>query len=66
MCPETLSLAKAELCGATVATHGGLRQRESAMIQVLWEMSANKFEATIFNKTLKIYTDSPGGGKKTQ
>lgn len=44
-------------------THGGLRQRESAMIQ---EMSANKFEATIFNKTLKIYTDSPGGGEKTQ
>lgn len=64
--PETLSLGKAELCGATVAcskTHGGLRQTESAMIQ---EMSANKFEATIFNKTLKIYTDSPGGGEKTQ
>ena len=36
------------------------------MIQVLWEMRANKFEATIFNKTLKINTDSPGGGKKTQ
>lgn len=66
MCPETFSLAKAELCGATEAADGGLRQRESAMIQVLWEMSANKFEATIFNKTLKIYTDSPGGGEKIQ
>lgn len=56
--PETISLGKSRdfwSSGGHFKTLGDLEQKESAMTQELWEVSANKFEVTIFNKTFKIY-----------